>query len=187
MSQFNPSTICATLAGSILQPSRPFGTRQPSVLMVPLPCSFLVVDVWPGEEFDGAIAGALQLFPVGVAHNFYGTLSAHPRSGRRRQWPECGNSDVGSPVVKVWATILKTLACVWRTRQEKSPLPVLESDGLSLLRKFAVCRCSCQHLFLRCTLLSAACSSLAAFPSRAWSRLSRHKSSSLSWACRGRI
>jgi hypothetical protein len=45
VSALNTSTICATLAGSIVQPSQPLGLQQPSVLMVPLPFSFLVVDV----------------------------------------------------------------------------------------------------------------------------------------------
>jgi len=45
--------------------------------MVPLLSSFLVVDILPGGGSDGAAAGALRLFPVGVGGNFYGRLSAH--------------------------------------------------------------------------------------------------------------
>jgi hypothetical protein len=52
VSPFNTSTICATLVGSILQPSLSFAHTAASVLVVPPPSSFLVVDILPGRKFE---------------------------------------------------------------------------------------------------------------------------------------
>jgi hypothetical protein len=49
VSPFNTSTICATLAGSIVHLPLP-APQQRSVFMRPVPSSFLVVDVLPGGE-----------------------------------------------------------------------------------------------------------------------------------------